>query len=456
MRGVKQVTEEKCLEIAVRAVEEARKKGAELSEAYISNSRQLFIDVRDQEVETMKMTDETGLGLRLFRNGRMGFVFSTQLDEGSISQIIDQALHNAEKTAVDEYNVLPEPAPNGYPHLNVLDPILALVSVEEKIEIAREIERVGRAYDKRVKTTESCTYQDAEYISALANSKGIAVSYSGTLAGAFSYFVAEEDGDCQTGFGMQFGVNFNSVKPADIGKEGAAKAVRMLGAKKMATQKTVAVFDPYIVTNLLNILGPAVTADSVQKDKSLLAGKLGQKVASSLITIVDDGRMEGGIMSSPFDGEGVGTGSTVVIENGVLKNYLHNSYTAAKEGCRSTGNGIRSSSYKGTPDVDTTNFYIAPGKVSRDELLNDVAKGIYITEVMGMHTANPISGDFSVGISGLLIENGEFTTPVRGVAMAGNIQDLLNSVDCVADDIRFFVGKGAPTIRVSSITVSGS
>jgi PmbA protein len=340
--------------------------------------------------------------------------------------------------------------------MEIFDPALSEVSVEEKIEIAREIERVGRAYDKRVSITESCTYQDAVYFSALANSKGISASYSATLAGAFSFFVAQENGDSQTGLGMQFGITYDSLKPREIGVEGASKAVSMLGAKTMPTQKTVAVFDPYIVTSLLDILAPAVCADSVQKNKSLLADKLGEQIASELITIIDDGRMERGIMSSPFDGEGVKTGTTTVIGGGILHNYLHNSYTAAKEGCTSTGNGIRSSSYKGTPDVGTTNFYLAPGKVSRADLLKDVRKGLYITEVLGMHTANPVSGDFSVGVSGLMIENGEFTSPVRGVAVAGNILELLKSVDCVADDLRFFIGKGAPTIRVASITVSGS
>jgi PmbA protein len=455
MRGGLGMTEEKCLEIAVRAVEEAQKKGADLSESYVSHSKQLYIDVREGDVETVKVTDETGLAVRLIKDNKMGFVFTTALNYESIQQIIEQALHNAAKTSADEYNLLPGPS-NEYPSLDIYDPRISEVSVEEKIEIAKEIERVGRAYDPRIKVTESCTYQDAVYVSALANSRGIAVSYSGTLAGATSYFVAEENGESQTGFGLEFGVTYDAVQPGKIGEEGAAKAVRMLGAKTMPTQKTVAVFDPYIVTNFLDILAPAVCADAVQKDKSLLAGKIGQKVASELITIVDDGRMAGGIMSSPFDGEGVKTCTTTVIRNGVLEHYLYNTYTAAKEGCCSTGNGIRSSSYKGTPEVDTTNFYIEPGKASQAELIKDVNKGIYITEVMGMHTANPISGDFSVGVSGLLIENGELTTPVRGVAIAGNILELFRSVDCVANDLRFFVGKGAPTIRVDSITVSGS
>lgn len=455
MRGGFELREEECLRIAVQTVEEAQKMGAQLSEAYISSSQQLFIDVRNQEIDTMKMTEETGLGLRVIKNGRIGFVFTTEFQADSIRGVIKQALANSERTAEDEFNVLPEASPI-YPHLDIFDPGLKKVSIEEKIGLARDIETMGRAFDKRIKITESCTYQDAEYISALANSKGIALSYSGTLAGAYSYFVAEENGDCQTGFGMQFGTRFSDLKPREIAEEGASKAVSMLGAGRMATQKTVAVFDPYVVTNLLDVLSPAVAADSVQKHKSLFAGKIGEKVASDLITVIDDGRMPGGIMSSPFDGEGVSTSRTVVINNGRLENFLYNTYTAAKDGCSSTGNGIRAGSFRGTAEVGTTNFFLAPGTVSRASLLKDVKKGLYINEVMGMHTANPISGDFSVGISGILIEDGQLTTPVRGIAMAGNILELLQSVDCVADDLRFFVGKGSPTIRVSGITVSGS
>jgi len=448
------VKEKKCLEIAHEIVERAQKLGADHSEAYIATSQELSIDVRDQEVETMKMADEMGVGLRVIKNHRMGFAFTSDLNDQSIEDLVRQALANSERAAFDENNVIPEPATN-YPSVKVFDPEVGRTSLEDKIELAREVERQGKAFDKRVKITETCTYQDSEYLVAVVNSRGIQVSYKGTVAGAYSYFVAEENGDYQTGFGMQFSTKLKDLNPAEIGTEGARKAISMLGAKGINTQKAVVVLDPYIATNFLNILAPALTADAVQKDKSLFKGKVGEKVASDLVTIIDDGRMDGGVYSSPFDGEGVATNRTVLVDGGTLKGFLYNAYTAAKDGVASTGNGTRISSYRGMPEVGTTNFYLQPGSTSRDQLLRGVKKGLYVTEVMGMHTANPISGDFSVGVAGIWIEDGEFTGPVRGVAIAGNMLEFLLNVDCVADDLRFFAGKGAPTVRITGLTISG-
>jgi PmbA protein len=162
----------------------------------------------------------------------------------------------------------------------------------------------------------------------------------------------------------------------------------------------------------------------------------------------------GGIGSAPFDGEGVPTSRTVLIDKGVLKQYLYNTYTAAKDGVSSTGNGVRSS-FKGTPEVGVTNFFIEAGHTPAEEIIKGVANGLYVTEVMGMHTANPISGDFSVGVSGLLIEDGEVTRPVRGIAMGGNIMELFNRIDVVGNDLQFFGSKGSPTIRIAEMTISG-
>ena len=267
--------------------------------------------------------------------------------------------------------------------------------------------------------------------------------------------VAAEGEDQQTGFGLQYRLKYKDLDPKQVGEEAAEKAVRMLGAKEINTQRATVVLDPYVATNFLGLIAPALSAEAVQKGRSLFAGKVGKSVGSSLLTIIDDGAMEGGVISAPMDGEGVPAGKTVLVDEGELRGYLHNTYTAAKDGVQSTGNGTRGS-FKGTPEVGTTNFYIAPGNTPRDQLLSQVDKGLYITEVMGMHTANPISGDFSVGASGLWIENGQFTKPVRGVAIAGNIMDLLNAIDCIGSDMTFFVGKGSPTLRIARMTISGA
>lgn len=441
------------LGVAENAVEQARKMGAQLAEAYISSTKELNIDVREARVETMKLAEERGLGLRVVRDGRTGFSFSTDLSPQGIREASRQALANCEKTAEDPYNTLPAPS-RAYPDLDIFDPAIREATVEQKIEMARQMEESARAYDPRVKVIETSTYQDGESLVTVANSLGLSAVFKGSYCGIYLALAAGEGENSQTGFAMDFSLKYSSLKPEDIGREAALRAVRMLGAAPVTTRKVAVVLEPYVATGFLGIISSALTADAVQKGRSLFAGKAGSNVASNMVTIVDDGALAGGIGSAPFDGEGVPTSRTVLIDKGVLKQYLYNTYTAAKDGVSSTGNGVRSS-FKGTPEVGVTNFFIEPGHTPAEEIIKGVANGLYVTEVMGMHTANPISGDFSVGVSGLLIEDGEVTRPVRGMAMGGNIMELFNSIDVVGNDLQFFGSKGSPTIRIAEMTISG-
>lgn len=441
-------------ELARQVVDKAQGLGADQSEAFLIMSKDLTIDVREGSVETLKLAEDRGLGVRVFKNGQVGFAYTSNLGNSAVDEIIRQALANSDKTSPDEFNFMPKPG-GPYAPLDLFDPEIQRVSVEEKINIAKTLEKTAKGVDKRIAITERSSYFDAEYEVTLANSLGIASSYRGAYCGGYADVVAEEDGDSQTGFAISMILNFKDLDPEKVGREAAEKAVRKLGAKTINTQKAVIVFDPYIATSFLGVIAPALSAEAVQKGKSLFGGKVGRKVASEKITIVDYGSMPGGIASAPFDGEGVPTTKTVLIGSGELKGYLHNTYTAAKDGVLSTGNGTRSS-FKSTPEVGATNFYIEPGDINPDNLINDIGAGLYITDVMGMHTANPISGDFSVGAAGIRIENGRFTKPVRGVAIAGNILELLNNVEGVGSDLTFFGGKGSPTLRISGMTVSGS
>lgn len=438
---------------AEAAVTQAKRLGAQLAEAYLSSTKELNIDVREGRVETMKLAEDRGLGLRVFRDGRAGFSFSTDLSPRGVEEAARQALANCGKAGEDPYHCLPPPVPS-YPRLDIYDPVIRETTVERKIEMAKSMEAAARAYDPRVKIIESSTYQDGEVEVAVVNSLGVSLTYRGAYCGVYLALAAGEGEDSQTGFALDFSLRFHSLHPEEVGREAARRAVRMLGASTVATRRVAAVLDPYVATGFLGLLGPALTGEAVQKGRSLFAGKVGERVASEQVTIIDDGALPGGIASAPFDGEGVPTSRTVLVEDGTLKGYLYNTYTAAKDGVQSTGNGVRSS-FKGTPEVGVTNFFIQAGGTPAGDLIREVTQGIYITEVLGMHTANPISGDFSVGVAGILIENGEFTRPVRGMAMGGNIIDFLARVDAVGDDLQFFGGRGAPTVRVADMTVSG-
>lgn len=440
--------------IAGEIVERAGKSGADQAEAYLLQARELTIEVANGEVETLKLAEDQGVGVRIFKGQRMGFAYSSDLSQAALEETIRQAINNSEKTEKDKFNTLPAGG-YSYPQLDIFDSQIRQVKIEDKIKLAKDIETIARDYDPRVKITETSAYSDSEYTISIANSAGLKASYSGAYCAAYAFLVAEENGDSQNGFGLQYTLKYNQLNPEAIGKEAAMKAVRMLGARAIHTQKTTIVLDPKVATSFLGVLAPALSADSVQKGKSLLAGKVGQKIASPLISIIDNGHLEGAVMSSPFDGEGVPTSETVLIKDGVLHGFLHNSYTAAKDGVESTGNGARGS-FKGTPEVGVTNFFIQPGKVSKEELFKGVDQGLYITEVLGMHTANPISGDFSVGVSGLWVEKGAFAYPVRGVTVAGNLLELLGQIEAVADDLSFLGSKGAPTVRIGGMMLSGS
>ncbi|MGI6712983.1 MAG: TldD/PmbA family protein [Bacillota bacterium] len=440
------------INIAEKAVQKAISQGVSAAEVYLARNKDLTIEVSDQKVETMKLADEKGLGMRLFHNGKLGFAYTSDLSETALEQVVLQAVSNSESTVADDYNILPEPS-SFYPELSLYDPTINQISLEKKIELAKEIERTAREYDPRVKITKKCAYTDSVYEVAIFNSLGIKGSYQGAYCGAYSFLVAEENSASETGFGFQYKLRYDDIDPRLVAVESAQKAVRMLGAKSISTQEMIAVFDPYVAVGFLGLISPSLSANSVQKGKSKFSDRKGQQVSSEFLTLIDDGVMGEKIMSAPFDGEGVPCQKTVLIHQGILKGFLYNTYTAKKDNTESTGNGTRS--YKGIPEIGTSNFYIEKGTISKDEMLKQISKGIYITEVMGMHTANHISGDFSVGAAGLLIENGELTKPVRGIAIAGNIFDLLFSIDKVASDLTFFIGKGSPSLQVSQMVISG-
>lgn len=444
----------KYLSLAQQVLEKSKDKGISLAEVFLVNSEELTIQVARQKVENLKLAQESGLGLRVIVDNRLGYAFTSDLSEEALNKVVEMALHNSRESVSDTNWELPAP-PAAYHEMALYDERIFETPVEEKIRFAQEIEQAARAFDPRVKITERTAYQDSRYQICIFNSLGLQAAYRGSYCGGYAVVVGQENDDNQTGFAMEYALRYQELDPIKIGREAGQKAIRMLGAKTIPSARMPVVMDPYIVTNFLGVLQNVFSGEAVLKGKSFLKGKEGQQVANPLVTIIDDGTMPGRLGSSPFDGEGIPTSATPLIEEGKLMGFLHNSYTAKKFGLKSTGNAVRGS-YKGTPEVGITNLYLKPGPVSPEDIIKDIQKGLYITDVMGMHTANPISGDFSLGASGLLIENGEMTRPVRGVAMAGNLKDLLLDIDMVGNDLTFYVAKGAPTIRIKSMSISGT
>lgn len=441
------------LKLANDAVQEAQSRGAAASEAYLLDAEAMTIEVSENQLETLKLAKDTGIGLRIIsRSGAVGFAYSTVIDQAEVKKLVTQALDNSRKSFTDPHYKLPDPVKE-IPCMELLDPQLALTPVEEKISLIRKIEDAAKQYDNRITKSERCLYQDVEYGVALANSNGLSQYYRAGYCGIYGAVLAAQQTDVQSGMALSYKRYINELDAETVGREAAHQAVLLLGSQSISTTRATVLLSPYVATNFLSVLLPSFSSDSVQKGKSMLQGKKEQKVVSAKLNIIDDGTLQNGIATTPIDGEGVLTRRTELIREGILTGYLYNSYTASRDNVESTGNGVRNS-FKSVTDVGPTNVFIAAGVNDPKKLIGEVGDGFYITSVMGLHTANPISGDFSLGASGVWIKQGRLTHAVRGVAIAGNILELFSKVEAVGCDLQFFGSQGSPTLRISDITVS--
>lgn len=423
-------------------------------EIMAGQSRNLSIEVKDQKIDTFRCSEPLGVSVRLLKGDGLGFSFSTSMAEADLLQMIDNALVGAATQTPDQFNGLPAAMP--IPQLEGLyDGALGSVPEEEKIHRAMELERLTLATDPRLKRVRKSSYAESDYAVAIRNSLGIATGYRGTSVSSSIAVIAEFEGDSQMGWDFGFSTRFEGVDIPAIAAEAARKATALLGAGSIATMRCPALFDSHVAGEILGVLAPSFLAESVQKGKSMLAGKLGERLFSPILQLRDNGILDGGMATTPFDGEGVPSQNTLLVQDGVLKHFLYDSYCGRKDGRTSTGNASRGR-VTGLPHMGVTNFYIENGSTPAPDLLNGISRGILLTDVIGMHTANPISGDFSVGASGFLIENGCVTSPVKGIAIAGNIMDLFAKIEAVGNDLRFFGSVASPSLRLESLDVSGS
>ncbi len=443
-------SEENLIKMAENALEVAAKQRV-AAEAFLLYERELGLEVAGGEVQSLKQAEQAGMGIRVIKAGRVGFAYSSDLSDRAIRETVDHAIAIADYTSTDKYNVLPR-GKFTYPVVETYDQGINEASVEEKIALARQAEDFARAHDNRVTVVERSAYDDNEFICVIMNTEGICAAGRGNYCGQHIYLVAEEDGDAQSGFAMRSSQHFSDLSPRELGIEAAIRAGRSLGARSIASAHLPCIMEPAVTARFMTILAQLVDAGAVQKNKSMLAGKLGQIVAAPVVNLVNDGLDPAGI-PFPFDAEGVPSSRNIIIENGILRSFLYDTYTAEKDGVQSTGNAQRAS-FRALPGVGATNFTIT-GPNRPEALISDLEEGFYITDVMGMHTANPVSGDFSVGAAGIMIEKGRLTFPVRGITIAGNLGQLLQDVNAVGNDLRFFGSRGASTIRLKNLSIGG-
>lgn len=441
------------LEFAKTGLYKAKQNGADHAELFVVNSRSFEVELKNNRIDDMKQAESSGVGLRVIKDGRAGFSFSSDFRSTALDKMVMQAVNNSRYSDKDDALCFPGPAKT-YPQPTFYDGTVHKISLNEKLDLARETAHYAEEFDSRVSQVERSCYEDGEVEMWIANSNGVFLHQLGNYCGLSCLALGAQNGEQQSGYGMDSGIRYTGLSPKLAGEMAARRAVQMLGAVQIDSGKMDLVLDPMIAAQILGIISSCFSGEAVRKKKSFLAEKIDTQVASSQLTIIDDGTMDYHLGTASFDGEGVPVQRTVLVENGILKQYLYDTVSAQKAGTVSTGNAMRGG-YKGTPHIGTTNYYAAPGSQTPTQLVNEVSYGIYITDIMGAHTANAVSGDFSFGASGILIENGQLTKPVRGITIAGNFQHLLQQINGVGNDLTFFGSQGAPTIRIADIAVSG-
>lgn len=423
-------------------------------EAYAEESRRVEVEARKGEVEGLTFAESRGVGVRLIAGGRLGYAYAADPSEVEVRRAVAQARENAGFASEDEYQALPSSS-----SIEPIDGLFhedqAAMDTDRRVQLALDLERVATSSDPRVHKVEAAQYGDAVSRVAIASTAGVSAEYSRTDCWCVVVTLAEADDLTQTGFSFRIGRRLAELDWQDVAREGVERAARMLGATKPRTARVPVVLDPFAGSSFLGVLAGALSAESVQKQRSLFAELVGQRVGSDLVTLVDDGRLLAGPAAAPFDDEGVATRRTELIAGGVLNGFLHNTYTARRGGTVSTGNASRGG-YRTTPGVGTSNLFIDAGASSFEEILRSAEGGVLIQDVSGVHSgANPISGEFSVGATGLRISGGALGEPLREMTIASTIPEMLRSVAAVGSDLRFFSSVGVPSILIGEMTVAG-
>ena len=429
--------------------------GAEDAELYISRGTEFTVRVYKGEIESLVSAESRGIGLRTFREHRVGFSYTSDFEPEALDSLVDEALLNGRYNHADDANVLPETRPFD-PLGGLASPALAGVDPQRKIDFALEMERRATSLDARVRRVSDSMYSDGSGQVEIYNSRGLAASFDRTVAYGVLETIAEQDSEMQSGFAFTHGRDMDQLDLAAVVKEAVENAAGLLGARPVPTASVPVVLHPHAAAMILGVLASSFSADAVIKRRSLLAGKVGEQVAAEIVTITDDPRLPEGLASRPFDGEGVPAARNELIAAGVLKGYLHNTYTAMRTQSQSTGSAVRS--YKSVPEVGVTNLVLQPGTQKRDDIIGRVDDGLHVEQLHGLNTVNPVSGEFSFGVSGHWIRDGRLAEPVREMTVAGNLIGVLKLIVGVADDLRFrFAGGfcGCPTVLIEELAIGG-
>jgi PmbA protein len=442
-------------DLAAGVVSRAMKAGATAAEAVVREGSEFSTVVRMGEVETLKESGSRAIGLRAFLGHRTASTYSSDFSKDGVQRLISGALELARVTSEDAYAGIPEPDQLGsLGDLKLYYEDVYSLPPEERIDYARRAERAALEADPRMKNSDGGSFDAAIGHKVLANSHGFVGEFRRSYCSVSAAPIAQdENGNMQRDSWYALARTIAKLEsPESVGREAARRTLRRLGSRKIASTQVPIVLDPTVAESILDNIFDAVDGGAIYRQSSFLANKLGEQVAASNITVVDDGTMPGGFGTEPFDGEGVPTRRTVVIENGVLKSYLLNTYTAKKLGMKTTGNASRG--LAGTPGIGSGNFYLQKGDRTPQQIIGDIKQGLYVVQFLGFGV-NMVTGDFSRGVSGLWIENGDLTYTVEEVYVAGNLKDMLNKISEIGNDLEFRGSTAAPTLRIDGMTIAG-
>jgi len=442
-------------EVAQAAVKQALAAGATDAECTIAEGDEFSANVRMGELETLKEAGSRGVGLRVLIGKRMGGSYTSDLSREGILQMVRSAIDLAGLTSEDPHAGLPEAGELGSlsGDLKLFSDETAGLATEQRIEMAKRAEAAALAVDPRITNSEGASFDSSVSGRVFANSRGFLGSYLASYCSLSAVPVATQNGSMERDYWFTIARNYKGLEDAEaVGRKAAQRAIRRLGAVKVDTQRAPVIFEPRIARSLLGNIFEAVDGRAIYRKASFLAGKLGEKIADERFTLIDDGTLPGLFGSSPFDDEGVPSRRTPVIERGVLKNYLLNTYTARKLNMKTTGNASRG--ITGNAGIGHGNFFIEAGQRSQEEIIRSVKNGLFVTELIGSGV-NTVTGDYSRGAVGMWIRDGELAFPVSEVTIASTLQEMLNGIGEIGNDLEFIGSISAPTIMLGEMTVAG-
>ena len=443
------------LQLAEDLLRQARAAGADAADVIVGEGTDFSVTVRKGEVETLQDAGSKALGLRVFVGRRTANSYTSDFSPAALHALVRETVEMARVTGEDPAAGLPdEVAPAEELDLGLFDPSPAALPTAERIDWARRAEAAALGASPEITNSQGGSYHSGEDVVVLGNTAGFLGTYRSSSVSFSVVPVAERDGQMERDFWFAAGRGLSELPtPEEVGRIAAERTLRRLGARRVATAEVPVVFDPETAGELLGHLFRALSGYAVFRGATFLKDRLGEMVASPLVTVVDDGRRPRGLGSRPFDGEGLPTRRNVPVEGGVLRYFLCDSYAARKIGARSTGSARRG--VAGGPTVGASNLYLEAGSTPPEQILGEVERGLYVSDLIGFGV-DLVSGDFSQGAVGHWIEKGRLVHPVSEVTIAGNLKQMLPDIDAVGSDLVFRTSTAAPTLRVRRMTVSGT